>query len=434
MESSELNKQESPVIHGKLSAGELRSICLEAGADDVGFVEVGRSGLDPEREDILRVYPRTRTVISYLIAMNRENIQSQCINIADEEYHRSCDDLSKAARKILRQLNARGVRGVYATYAFPSDPQRWPGKLWDIAHKTTAVEAGLGSMGVNRLVLHPKYGSAISLNTILIDTEVDEYSVPLSENPCIDCKLCVSVCPVGAISREGEFTFMSCMTHNYRDTMAGFLDFIETIVSSSDVKEFRSKFRDHESIAYWQSLTFGHAYKCSYCLAVCPAGSDLVDIYRADKKAYVSDVVKPLRNKPEPIYVIKDRAGEVAALKNDAKTVRYVNTPIRPKLISEFAMGLGLLFNPLKAKGLDLTLHFEFIGKEEEMLTVVIADEKIDVTKGHHGSPNLKIKADSESWIKFLNEELSLPAALLSGKLKVKGNPLNMKKFKECVL
>jgi epoxyqueuosine reductase QueG len=433
MESSERNKQERQVIHGKLSAGELRSICLEAGADDVGFVEVGRNGLDPEREDILRVYPRTRTVISYLIAMNRENIQSQGINIADEEYHRSCDDLSKAARKILRQLNTRGVRGVYTTYAFPSDPQRWPGKTWDIAHKTTAVEAGLGRKGVNRLVLHPKYGSAISLNTILIDTEVDEYSAPLSENPCIDCKLCVSICPVGAISREGEFTFMSCMTHNYRDTMAGFLDFIETIVSSSDVKEFRSKFRDHESIAFWQSLTFGHAYKCSYCLAVCPAGSDLVDTYKADKKSYVSDVVKPLRNKPEPVYVIKGRAGEVSALKNNAKTVRYVNTPMRPKMISEFAMGLGLLFNPLKAKGLDLTLHFKFTGKEEELLTVVIADEKINVTKGHHGNPNLNIKADSEGWIKFLNDELSLPAALLSGKLKVKGNPLNMKKFKECV-
>ncbi|MGD2080096.1 MAG: SCP2 sterol-binding domain-containing protein, partial [Nitrospirota bacterium] len=384
--------------------------------------------------DILRVYPRAKTVIAYALAMNRENVQSPSINIADEEYHRSCDDLAKVARTVIKRLNAFGVRGAYTTYAFPSDPQRWPGKIWDLSHKTMAHEAGIGLMGINRIVLHPKYGSAISLNSILIDTEVDSYSTPIRENPCIDCKLCVSVCPVGAISRDGDLTFLSCFSHNYRDTMAGFLDYIETIVASDGVQDFRRKFRDQESIAFWQSLTFGHAYKCSYCLAVCPAGTDLVKSYEADKKSYISGIVKPLRDKPEPVYVIKGRVAEKAALKNSAKEVRHVNTPIRPKLISEFAVGLGLLFDPGKAEGLALTLHFEFTGKEEALLTVVIAGQKIDVRKGHHGKPNLRIKADSESWIRFINEELSLPAALLSGKLRVKGNPLNMKKFKECVM
>ncbi len=160
---------------------------------------------------------------------------------------------------------------------------------------------------------------------------------------------------------------------------------------------------------------------------------DALKAYEADRKAYVSEIVRPLREKPEYIYVLKGSSAEKAALKNSAKEVRHVRTPVRPKLISEFAMGLGLSFDPLKAQSLDLTLHFEFTGKEKGRLTVVIADEKIDVSKGHRGSPNLYVKADSESWISFLNEELSLPAALLSGKLRVKGNPLSMRRFKECV-
>jgi 16S rRNA G966 N2-methylase RsmD len=45
---------------GRLSAEALRRLCLEAGADDAGFVEVERNALSAEREDILRVYPRTR--------------------------------------------------------------------------------------------------------------------------------------------------------------------------------------------------------------------------------------------------------------------------------------------------------------------------------------------------------------------------------------
>ena len=40
---------------------------------------------------------------------------------------------------------------------------RFPGKIWDVSHKIVAVEAGLGLMGMNRLVLHPKYGSCIQL-------------------------------------------------------------------------------------------------------------------------------------------------------------------------------------------------------------------------------------------------------------------------------
>jgi pimeloyl-ACP methyl ester carboxylesterase len=42
----------------------LRQICLEAGADEVGFVEIDRPGLAQERHGILQVYPATRSIIA----------------------------------------------------------------------------------------------------------------------------------------------------------------------------------------------------------------------------------------------------------------------------------------------------------------------------------------------------------------------------------
>jgi ferredoxin len=33
----------------------------------------------------------------------------------------------------------------------------------------------------------------------------------------LECRLCVAACPVGAISNEGGFNFLSCYTHNYRE-------------------------------------------------------------------------------------------------------------------------------------------------------------------------------------------------------------------------
>jgi len=47
-----------------LSADELRRLCLECGADDVGFVEIGRPELDDQRAEILRLHPFTETLIS----------------------------------------------------------------------------------------------------------------------------------------------------------------------------------------------------------------------------------------------------------------------------------------------------------------------------------------------------------------------------------
>ena len=40
----------------------LRHLCLEAGADDVGFVSIGRPELDDQREDILRLFPWTKGI------------------------------------------------------------------------------------------------------------------------------------------------------------------------------------------------------------------------------------------------------------------------------------------------------------------------------------------------------------------------------------
>jgi hypothetical protein len=51
-----------PPAPAMLDAGWLRQLCLDAGADDVGFVEIGRAELAAEREHILAAFPRTRTL------------------------------------------------------------------------------------------------------------------------------------------------------------------------------------------------------------------------------------------------------------------------------------------------------------------------------------------------------------------------------------
>ena len=311
-------------LNGIYSSAAIKKICLDAGADDVGLVELDRDSLYKEREGILHVYSLTRSVISIVMANNRENMQSPARYVANEEFHHTGDRISSVSREILRRLNQLGVRGVVVNKDWPMAMDRYPGKIWDVSHKTMAVEAGLGHMGINRLVLHAKYGSCVQLESILVNGVMDEYDHPLEENPCIKCNLCAAVCPTGAITKDQPFDFTACLTHSYRDNNIGFSNLVEAIVASKDMEEYRSHFDARETSFMWQSLMFRMSYRCGYCMAVCPAGEEVKPIYLDNKKEYVERILKPLRDRQERIYVTTGSKAEVKARQNGSKEVMIV--------------------------------------------------------------------------------------------------------------
>lgn len=311
-------------LNGIYSSEAIKRICLDAGADDVGLVDLDRDSLSMEREGILHVYSLTRSVISIVMANNRENMQSPARYVANEEIHHTGDRTSSVAREILRRLNQLGIRGVVVNKDFPMAMDRYPGKIWDVSHKIMAVEAGLGHMGMNRLVLHPKYGSCVQLESILVNGVMDEYDHPLEENPCIKCNLCAAVCPTGAITKDQPFDFMACLTHTYRDNNIGFNNLVEAIVTSKDMEEYRSRFDDRETSIMWQSLMFRMSYRCGYCMAVCPAGEEVKPVYLENKKEHVERILKPLRDRQERIYVTTGSRAEAKARRNASKEVMIV--------------------------------------------------------------------------------------------------------------
>jgi epoxyqueuosine reductase QueG len=315
--------------NGIYSAAEIKKICLDAGADDVGLVDLDRDALQKEREGILHVYSLTRSIISIVVANNRENMQSPARYLANGEFHHTGDRASSISRDVLRRLNQLGIRGVVVNKDWPMAMDRYPGKIWDVSHKIMAVEAGLGHMGLNRLVLHPKYGSCVQLESVLVNGVMDEYDHPLEENPCIQCNLCAAVCPTGAITKDQPFDFMACITHSYRDNYAGFNNMIEAIVTSQDMEEYRSHFDDRETGFMWQSLMFRMSYRCGYCMAVCPAGEEVKPVYLENKKQHIERILKPLRDRQERVYVLAGSKAEAKAGQNPNKEVRVVKGMMR---------------------------------------------------------------------------------------------------------
>jgi ferredoxin len=416
-----------------LDAGWLRTLCLEAGADDVGFIEIDRPEIADQRDDILAVFPRTKSLVSLICRMNREPIRSTARSVANLEFHHRGDHINEVARNIVATLEQRGIRALNPAMGFTMEMDRFPGKVWVVSHKPVAVAAGLGRMGIHRNVIHPRFGSFILLGTILLDAEVTAYDRPIDYNPCVECKLCVAACPVGAIAADGHFNFSACYTHNYREFMGGFTDWVEQIADSKNASAYRRKVTDPESVSMWQSLSFGANYKSAYCLAVCPAGEDVIGPFLTDRKEFLNEVVKPLQDKVETVYVVPGSDAEShVARRFPHKRLKQVGNGVRPRSIRGLLNSMPLAFQREKAKGLNATYHFTFTGGEQAKATIRIRNQSLEVKDGHIGAPDIHITADSRTWLEFLAKERSIVWAILRRKIRIKGSPRLLLAFGKC--
>lgn len=68
-----------------------------------------------------------------------------------------------------------------------------------ILEKRYAVEAGLGWIGRQSLLVTPRFGSFVLLGELVLCDECDRYDEPLRAVGCGACRRCVEACPNGAI-------------------------------------------------------------------------------------------------------------------------------------------------------------------------------------------------------------------------------------------
>ena len=135
-----------------LDAEWLRRLCLEAGADDVGFVAIDRPEIDDQRAEILSAFPATRTLVSFVCRLNREPIRSPARSVANQEFHHTT-----IARQRGRPPDRRGPGGAGVPAVNPAD--RLPDG--DGPH----TPAGSGSSRTSRSPSRPGWVRSASTDT-----------------------------------------------------------------------------------------------------------------------------------------------------------------------------------------------------------------------------------------------------------------------------
>lgn len=417
-----------------LEANWLRELCLECGADDVGFISLSRTELDDQRDELLRVFPPAKALVSFVCRMNREPVRSVARSKANNEFGQVQEKADHVSHEIARRLEAIGVRAMNEPTAFPMEMAGFPDqKSWTISHKPISVAAGLGQMGIHRNVIHPKFGNFILLGTVLIDRPIGFEMQPIEYNPCFECKLCVAACPVGAIGSDGHFDFSACINHNYREFMGGFSDWVDTVTDSRNSATYRQRYEPDETASVWQSLSVDPQYKSAHCMAVCPAGDDVIGLYLEDKAAHVQQILRPFQDKTENVYVVKGSdAHAFTARRFPHKRIKLIKSGLAPQTIRGFIAFGEHFFQRNNAKGLEATYHFRFTGKEPAEATFQISKQTLQISSGLHGTPSIVVTADSRAFLRVVAGRLNPVVAVLRGQLKLSGPRKLMDAFQKC--
>ena len=165
----------------------------------------------------------------------------------------------------------------------------------------------------------------------------------------------------------------------------------------------------------WQNLSVGPQTKCDKCMAVCPAGREVIGDYLSDEEAYRVQVSDRLRDKPETVYVVPGSDAEASVTKRfPAKAVKRVGNGLRPNSPRNFLGALPLIFQRDQAEGLDATYHFTFTG------IGALRGHGSDQGQDHHGQrrawwgrPTCASPPTAPRGSPFLAKEKGLAAALL---------------------
>lgn len=206
-----------------MSNREIKEIIRSFGADVCGIANINRFVEAPEGFSPIDLYPDCKSVITFGVALSKGLAKVDPHIIYSHYNSLSCVTVDNIAF-----LSAKKLETLYPCHAVPI-PCDSPYEYWDsenlegrglMSMKHAAVLSGLGSIGKNSLLLHPVYGTLLTIGVILTDMELE--SDELSENICLkNCTKCIDSCPTGAIDK-GQVDQRLCRRIAFGTTKRGY--------------------------------------------------------------------------------------------------------------------------------------------------------------------------------------------------------------------
>ena len=165
---------------------------------EMGYLERGLA----RRLDPTLVFPAAKSVVVCAIPYRRHakpaspSAPRYARYLQGPDYHKRLPEMLKGAL---------AAWGTEAKWKISVDTSAVLERSW-------AALAGLGWIGKNTLLIHPKLGSYLFIATILLDRETGRGPSPLP-NYCGNCTACLDGCPTSAIVKPGVLDARKCISY-----------------------------------------------------------------------------------------------------------------------------------------------------------------------------------------------------------------------------
>ncbi len=166
-------------------------------------------------------------------------------NYTEETFDKSILNAKYKLEQILNDIEFALVEEGISYYIPPVAQQNEEELLALFSFKYAAVNAGLGWIGKNDVLITEEYGPRVRLSAVLIDYPF-EYGNKMTESRCGSCTKCVDICPHKALTG-----------------------------ANWNINTLRNELIDYhlcnqKRCAYIES--HGRKHACGLCMAVCPYG------------------------------------------------------------------------------------------------------------------------------------------------------------------
>jgi len=255
--------------------GKVLKELYRLGADIAGVAssESVQSHGEAQWQGVKEILPGAKSVLVFGVRMIDSTLTPARKNIRLPQFSTKClyEEMDRVAFGISRYLDDLGYQAMpYSPYLPVEMRKESKGLIGDISHRHTAYEAGLGTLGKNRLLLTERFGPRVRLLSIVTDASLTP-GKRLEKDYCTNCNQCIRACPVGAIGDDGNVDVMKCAGEIMKLGLPGITQFIKRWVGASDPERL-TMLKTPTFWEIWQNLTTGIFYYCFECLNACPVG------------------------------------------------------------------------------------------------------------------------------------------------------------------
>lgn len=330
----------------------IQDFTLGGGAALVGIATTETLKGGPPSVDLTYILPEARSAIVFAIPLDQKVLdpflKKEDMGELNVNNRRINTMASGIALELSSYLNMKGMKSapVAANNVYRTDV---PGGIYSemppLSHRYLAVRSGIGHFGFSGNIITAQHGAAIILGSVVTQAElIPTHPLPPEDNYCDECKLCLSSCISGLMSKTQkavvtlggmEFSYSKRLSYDRCNYVCGGFsglhpsgkwstwsparfpipekdeDFMPAILNAAD--SYRKRIKQDFGANLYHPLTPGNKleFTCGHCQFIChPDKKIRLERYKMITKSGV---------------VIQDANGRLHAIKSD-EAITYLET------------------------------------------------------------------------------------------------------------